>query len=105
VITHLITQHQSLLSRLCNLSGVRAFKEDLIGINWSYLILDEADRIRNPDADISLVCKSFPTPHRLAITGSPIQNNLKELWYTSPYCVSIHITLSCQIDNHVYIPL
>lgn len=48
--------------------------------NWSYVVLDEAQKIRNPDADITLACKRLRTPHRLAMTGTPIQNELKELW-------------------------
>jgi DNA excision repair protein ERCC-6 len=59
--------------------GVRSFREALLDVRWDYVILDEADRIRNPDADISLTCKQFRTTHRLAMTGSPIQNNLKEV--------------------------
>lgn len=48
--------------------------------NWSYVVLDEAQRIRNPDADITLACKRLKTPHRLALSGTPIQNDLRELW-------------------------
>mmetsp|Transcript_4359 Transcript_4359/g.10213 ORF Transcript_4359/g.10213 Transcript_4359/m.10213 type:complete len:1276 (+) Transcript_4359:56-3883(+) len=47
---------------------------------WSYVVMDEAQKIRNPDADITLVCKRLRTPHRLALSGTPIQNDLKELW-------------------------
>ncbi|GKY94165.1 hypothetical protein MPSEU_000382600 [Mayamaea pseudoterrestris] len=48
--------------------------------DWSYMILDEAQRIRNPDADVTIACKRIRTPHRLALSGTPIQNCLKELW-------------------------
>jgi hypothetical protein len=37
-------------------------------------------KIRNPDADITLTCKRFTTPRRILVTGTPMQNNLKELW-------------------------
>lgn len=47
---------------------------------WSYVVLDEAQKIRNPDADITLACKRIRTPHRLAMSGTPIQNDLRELW-------------------------
>ncbi|GAX09892.1 DNA excision repair protein ERCC-6 [Fistulifera solaris] len=48
--------------------------------NWSYVVLDEAQKIRNPDAEITLACKKIRTPHRLAMSGTPIQNDLRELW-------------------------
>lgn len=50
------------------------------GHKWSYVVMDEAQKIRNPDADVTLACKRFRTPHRLALSGTPIQNDLKELW-------------------------
>ena len=50
------------------------------GHRWSYVVLDEAQKIRNPDADITIVCKRLRTPNRLALSGTPIQNDLKELW-------------------------
>ena len=47
---------------------------------WSYIVLDEAQKIRNPDADVTLACKKMRTPHRIAMSGTPIQNDLRELW-------------------------
>jgi len=48
--------------------------------NWTMVVLDEGQRIRNPDADITLACKRFRTPNRLLLSGTPIQNDLRELW-------------------------
>lgn len=47
---------------------------------FEYVILDEGHKIRNPDAQVTLATKMFPTTHRLILSGSPLQNNLKELW-------------------------
>lgn len=49
-------------------------------VKWQYVILDEGHRIRNPNADISVVCKRLTSDHRIILTGSPVQNNLRELW-------------------------
>ncbi|KAK8772873.1 hypothetical protein V5799_012592 [Amblyomma americanum] len=48
--------------------------------DWHYVILDEGHKIRNPDAQTTLACKQFRTTHRLILSGSPIQNSLRELW-------------------------
>ncbi|ETO31766.1 excision repair cross-complementing protein, partial [Reticulomyxa filosa] len=37
-------------------------------------------KIRNPDAQITLVCKQLLTRHRYILTGAPLQNSLKDLW-------------------------
>ncbi|KAG5509739.1 hypothetical protein GH5_05603 [Leishmania sp. Ghana 2012 LV757] len=47
---------------------------------FQYVILDEGHKISNPEAGATLAAKSFTTPHRLILSGSPIQNSLKELW-------------------------
>ncbi len=61
-------------------SSILTFKDLLIGQNFAYVILDEGHKIRNPDAQITLAVKQFTTSHRLILSGSPLQNNLKELW-------------------------
>ncbi|PIN05063.1 Transcription-coupled repair protein CSB/RAD26 (contains SNF2 family DNA-dependent ATPase domain) [Handroanthus impetiginosus] len=54
--------------------------EKLLDIEWGYAVLDEGHRIRNPNAEITLVCKQLQTVHRIIMTGAPIQNKLSELW-------------------------
>ncbi|XP_077553799.1 DNA excision repair protein ERCC-6-like isoform X2 [Haemaphysalis longicornis] len=55
-------------------------KQALHKHDWHYIILDEGHKIRNPDAQVTLACKQFRTTHRLILSGSPIQNSLRELW-------------------------
>ncbi|KAK3847883.1 MAG: hypothetical protein J3R72DRAFT_470620 [Linnemannia gamsii] len=61
-------------------AGLRIHSSRLLRQSWSYIVLDEGHQIRNPDADITLRCKQFKTPHRIILSGTPIQNNLNELW-------------------------
>ena len=37
--------------------------------SWSYVVIDEGQRIKNPDADVTLACKRLRTAHRLLISG------------------------------------
>lgn len=59
---------------------LRIVGEKLLDIDWGYAVLDEGHRIRNPNAEITLVCKQLQTVHRIIMTGAPIQNKLTELW-------------------------
>uniref|UniRef100_A0A915LGS6 DNA repair and recombination protein RAD54-like n=1 Tax=Meloidogyne javanica TaxID=6303 RepID=A0A915LGS6_MELJA len=52
----------------------------ILAAKWNYVILDEGHKIRNPEAKITLTLKELRTPHRLILSGSPLQNNLRELW-------------------------
>lgn len=82
---------------------VRRNQEDYVNHPWTYVVMDEgkegccsdcnihktdsitntvrmpseAQKIRNPQADITLAVKRLRTPHRIAMTGTPIQNDLK----------------------------
>jgi superfamily II DNA or RNA helicase len=49
-------------------------------IPWLYVIVDEGHTIKNPDAKRSKAIKTIPGRHKLALTGTPIQNKLEELW-------------------------
>ena len=61
-------------------SGIRIYQDALKRYNWDYLVLDEGHTIRNPHAEITKLVKQYSTVHRLVLSGSPIQNNLQELW-------------------------
>ncbi|KAJ2559999.1 DNA repair protein rhp26, partial [Coemansia sp. RSA 1836] len=61
-------------------SGLQVYRDVLLRRKWGYAVLDEGHMIRNPDAEATLACKGLDTRHRILVTGTPIQNNLTELW-------------------------
>ena len=61
-------------------SGLQTYAELLIPVNWEYAILDEGHKIRNPNTAITIYCKELRTANRIILSGTPMQNNLVELW-------------------------
>ncbi len=49
-------------------------------VKWNYICIDEAHRIKNEESKLSIVVRGFHSKNRLLITGTPLQNNLHELW-------------------------
>lgn len=57
------------------------FLQTVLGsINWAFLGVDEAHRLKNDDSLLYKTLIDFKSNHRLLITGTPLQNSLKELW-------------------------
>ena len=50
------------------------------GIEYQFIVLDEAQAIKNPDSQTSQLCSRLNATIRLAITGTPIENRLEDLW-------------------------
>jgi DNA excision repair protein ERCC-6 len=61
-------------------SGLQTYSDLLIHVDWGYAVLDEGHKIRNPNTAITIYCKELRTPNRIILSGTPIQNNLTELW-------------------------
>jgi SWI/SNF-related matrix-associated actin-dependent regulator of chromatin subfamily A member 5 len=55
-------------------------KTALSKFEYEYLIIDEAHRMKNEKAKFSIGVRQFRSKHRLLLTGTPLQNNLHELW-------------------------
>jgi SNF2 family DNA or RNA helicase len=54
--------------------------QDLQTIPWQGVVLDEAQNIKNPDAKQSQAARQLETQFRIALTGTPVENRLSELW-------------------------
>ncbi|KAM0954320.1 putative calcium/calmodulin-dependent protein kinase chromatin remodeling ISWI family [Dioscorea sansibarensis] len=67
---------------VCVTSFEMAIKEKnaLRRFSWRYVIIDEAHRIKNENSLLSKTMRLYNTNYRLLITGTPLQNNLHELW-------------------------
>ena len=59
---------------------VRRDLDQLSQVGFRYVILDEAQNIKNADSATAQACKALPSETRLALTGTPLENRLSELW-------------------------
>ncbi len=52
----------------------------LAGLTWAGLIVDEAQNLKNPDAGQTRAAKRLRADYRIALTGTPVENRLEDLW-------------------------
>ncbi|AFY35330.1 SNF2-related protein [Calothrix sp. PCC 7507] len=54
--------------------------KSLQGISWQAIVLDEAQNVKNPEAKQSQAVRQLESNFRVALTGTPVENRLQELW-------------------------
>lgn len=59
---------------------LRMDQETIQGVNWYGVILDEAQNIKNPNAKQTQAARKLKSSFRFALTGTPVENRLGELW-------------------------
>ncbi|KAK2494657.1 hypothetical protein MC885_010791, partial [Smutsia gigantea] len=66
---------------------LRLCLDELNSLEWSAVIVDEAHRIKNPKARVTQVMKALKCNIRIGLTGTILQNNMKELWCVMDWAV------------------
>ncbi|WP_344528665.1 DEAD/DEAH box helicase [Streptomyces albiaxialis] len=59
---------------------MRARAERLAAHEWGMVVADEAQHVKNPHSATARALRTVPAPARVALTGTPVENNLSELW-------------------------
>lgn len=65
---------------LCSYAQVHKMQNELKNITFHYVVLDEAQYAKNPRSKTMISCCSLSSRYRVAITGTPIENNLVDIW-------------------------
>jgi len=76
--TELLNVHRCII--LTSYAMLRNELEIWQNMELGYLILDESQAIKNPISQSAMAVRSLQAAHRLAMTGTPIENNLMDLW-------------------------
>ncbi|MEU3843715.1 SNF2-related protein [Streptomyces sp. NPDC028635] len=59
---------------------MRSAAQTLAEQAWGMVVADEAQHVKNPYSATAKALRTLPTPARVALTGTPVENNLSELW-------------------------
>ena len=86
-------------------SGLQTYAEFLIPTDWECAILDEGHKIRNPNTAITIHCKELRTPNRIILSGTPMQNNLTELWSLFDFVFPMRLGTLVNFRNQFEFPI
>ncbi|XQE89242.1 DEAD/DEAH box helicase [Streptomyces microflavus] len=59
---------------------MRSSAAQLAAHTWGLVVADEAQHVKNPHSSTAKALRTIPAPARVALTGTPVENNLSELW-------------------------
>jgi hypothetical protein len=75
----------------------------LAAVSWGTIVLDEAQAIKNPSSETAVQLRRIPARTRLALTGTPIENGLGDLWsildFTNPGLVGSRPAFIAQLSG------
>ncbi|KAI0127945.1 SNF2 family N-terminal domain-containing protein [Xylariales sp. AK1849] len=86
-------------------AGLQTYGDILIPVQWGYAVLDEGHKIRNPNTAITIYCKELRTPNRIILSGTPMQNNLLELWSLFDFIFPMRLGTLVDFRNQFEIPI
>lgn len=65
---------------MASYTQLRRNRKALEALSFAYVLLDEAQFIKNPDAKTTQACLALNARHRIALTGTPVENRPQDLW-------------------------
>jgi SNF2 family DNA or RNA helicase len=75
------------------------------GIRWRGLVLDEAQNIKNAETKQAQAARSVPADYRVALTGTPVENNIGDLWSLMDFLNPGLLGSQAQFRRHFFVPI
>jgi len=98
-----VVQHGHVL--VTTYAGLQTYGDVLIPVDWGYAVLDEGHKIRNPNTAITVYCKELRTANRVILSGTPMQNNLTELWSLFDFIYPMRLGTLVNFRNQFEVPI
>ena len=103
--TRLIENHNEYDLLITSYDTLKRDIEDYSDIHFDSIIIDEAQYIKNPNTKGSHVVKEISAEYHLALTGTPIENNLTELWSIFDFIIPGYLSSYYNFHKNFEIPI
>ncbi len=74
-------------------------------VPWRRVVLDEAQHIKNPPTKQTMAIRSLKAEHRVALTGTPVENRLAELWSIMEFCCPGYLGSGADFRRRFAVPV
>ena len=79
--------------------------EFLKGVQWAGVVLDEAQNIKNPETKQSKAARLLKADYRIALTGTPVENNVGDLWSIMEFLNPGFLGTQAEFKRNFFIPI
>jgi SNF2 family DNA or RNA helicase len=80
-------------------------KESLEKVSWRRVALDEAQHIKNPPTKQTAAIRALKAGNRIALTGTPVENRLTELWSIMEFCTPGYLGPMAEFRRRFAVPI
>ena len=84
---HAVAELQKRQILLTNYESLRAFQLNMCAVDYAVVVLDEAQKIKTPGTMVTNVSKALKADFKIAMTGTPVENTLVDLWCIMDFTV------------------
>jgi SNF2 family DNA or RNA helicase len=74
-------------------------------VSWAGVILDEAQNIKNPETRQAKAARALPAEYRLALTGTPVENNVGDLWSIMEFLNPGFLGTQTEFKRRFFVPI
>jgi SNF2 family DNA or RNA helicase len=79
--------------------------EEISSVQWAGIVLDEAQNIKNPDTKQSQAVRTLVADYRIALTGTPVENHVGELWSIMDFLNPGFLGTAQQFKRAFFVPI
>lgn len=65
---------------IANYETLRSYQASFALVDWAFIVFDEIQYLKNPNTRVSIASKALKANFKLAVTGTPVENSLKDIW-------------------------
>ncbi|MDP3937861.1 MAG: DEAD/DEAH box helicase, partial [Deltaproteobacteria bacterium] len=79
--------------------------EILKGVRWAGVVLDEAQNVKNPETKQARVARAIEADYRIALTGTPVENNVGDLWSIMEFLNPGFLGTQAEFKRTFFVPI